>query len=374
MNRDRILGLIRQPETIDPETDMTLVKELIDVFPFYAAPHALLARLMYDEKSIYFDRHLRLGAAYIGSRDRLYDLLHGRQPDVAVLVEEEETEVTPVLQTPVPVKEPEVKVETPPIVEELGKVLEQEKTEGFVPAIEATPSVAEEQPEPVIEAIPAAEPVKEEEKPTPVQEEKKTVPIEIPSFASYDYFAYYDKVLKKADEQSGRPTLDLSVLPEEKKEKAQTVPIPDYTLPEKKEEPAETGSLSFSAWLGRLKTPTKTEDKPTQPSTKPGRPDAEKPDKNAKTPYKAVAVDDIISNFIAQEPRIKPKPSKFFSPEDMARQSAEQDTSLVTETLAEIYLQQGLTDKAIEIYRELSTRFPLKSSYFAAKIKEVKPQ
>jgi hypothetical protein len=87
-----------------------------------------------------------------------------------------------------------------------------------------------------------------------------------------------------------------------------------------------------------------------------------------------VAVDDIISNFIAQEPRIKPKPSKFFSPEDMARQSAEQDSSLVTETLAEIYLQQGLTDKAVEIYRQLSARFPLKSGYFAAKIKEVKPQ
>lgn len=384
MNRDRILGLIRQPETIDSQNDMALVKELIDAFPFYAAPHALMARLMYDEKSIYFDKHLRLGAAYIGNRELLYDLLHGKQANVAVLVEEE--------------TDAEVQKE-----KESGEIAKQkeggerEKTAGqsqkeedktgrkeheIAPQVETKkePEIAEHKPvevEPVQPnegPLPTTESAKPKETTPAAPEEKKAPVLEIPSFASYDYFAYYDKVLKKADEETGRPTLDLTVLHEEKKEKAQPVSIPDYPLPDKKEEASNADSMSFGDWLNRLKTPGKTEESKAAAQPKPATPAAEKPDKNVKSSYKTAAVEDIIANFIAQEPRIKPKPSKFYSPEDMARQSAEQDASLATETLAEIYLQQGLTEKAIEIYRELSARFPLKSSYFAAKIKEVKPQ
>lgn len=45
--------------------------------------------------------------------------------------------------------------------------------------------------------------------------------------------------------------------------------------------------------------------------------------------------------------------------------------SVVTETMAEVCLQQGLTEKAVDIYRKLSLLDPAKSAYFAGLIKKI---
>lgn len=45
-----------------------------------------------------------------------------------------------------------------------------------------------------------------------------------------------------------------------------------------------------------------------------------------------------------------------------------------TETLAEIYIEQGYTEQAAEIYSKLSLRYPEKSVYFAALIEKIKEQ
>jgi len=48
------------------------------------------------------------------------------------------------------------------------------------------------------------------------------------------------------------------------------------------------------------------------------------------------------------------------------------DHSLVTETLAKIYAQQKHYQKAIEAYKNLSLKFPEKSTYFAGQIEKLK--
>jgi len=81
--------------------------------------------------------------------------------------------------------------------------------------------------------------------------------------------------------------------------------------------------------------------------------------------------DPIIERFIREEPQIKPPQADKINLENKARKSAEDHLTLVTETLATIYVEQGLYPKAIAIYKKLSLKYPEKSTYFAARITEL---
>ncbi|MBK9639635.1 MAG: hypothetical protein IPO63_18235 [Bacteroidetes bacterium] len=88
-------------------------------------------------------------------------------------------------------------------------------------------------------------------------------------------------------------------------------------------------------------------------------------------PKSKVPSDQLIDKFIKQEPRITPSKSAFYSPINMAKRSIIESDDIVSETLANIYAQQGNFQKAISFYTKLSLRFPEKSRYFAALIKEL---
>ena len=47
-------------------------------------------------------------------------------------------------------------------------------------------------------------------------------------------------------------------------------------------------------------------------------------------------------------------------------------TDVITETMAEVFLQQGKVNKAIDVYKKLSLQNPAKSAYFADKIEHLK--
>ena len=53
-------------------------------------------------------------------------------------------------------------------------------------------------------------------------------------------------------------------------------------------------------------------------------------------------------------------------------QSSNETKEVITETMANVLVKQGKTEKAIQLYQKLSFLNPTKYAYFAAKINELK--
>ena len=77
---------------------------------------------------------------------------------------------------------------------------------------------------------------------------------------------------------------------------------------------------------------------------------------------------DLINKFIENKPKIKVDKEAFYSPSVNAQESVVENPTFVTETLAKVYVEQGLYNKAKEAYLKLSLKYPQKSSLFATQI------
>ena len=80
---------------------------------------------------------------------------------------------------------------------------------------------------------------------------------------------------------------------------------------------------------------------------------------------------DLIEKFIELNPKIPQAKDNTSIPINIAK-SNETPSSIMTETLAQIYLEQKKYTKAIQAYEILILKYPEKSSFFADRIKNIK--
>jgi tetratricopeptide (TPR) repeat protein len=80
---------------------------------------------------------------------------------------------------------------------------------------------------------------------------------------------------------------------------------------------------------------------------------------------------ELIDKFIETNPKIVPTKKSTVTPVNI-ESSVQENSSLMTETLAKIYLEQKKYQKAIQAYEILILKYPEKSSFFANQILDIK--
>jgi|SRR6185312_50735 len=336
--------------------------DIVHTFPYFQLAQVLYAKQMYDDNDADTATRVKLASVYAPNRKAMYLLFRKQAEPVVtttadvnivtapVIKVEPTVEVKPVVvpevkvESKVEVKEevkPEIKVEPkaeikPVEIQEVDSTIENEASFTFVHTV--------------------TEPVKEEPKPTEafvaslpqIEEETRKKESDL---AVSDTFLEKEILSNIAAKQAEIQVANIPPVEEVKEAKTEEKPV------EAQVEPESPVNLyrphSFEDWLKIL------------PSTK-------NTDIENVTSHSETKSNDIIERFLANEPRISKPKVEFFSPNKAAKLSVTDDDELVSETLAKIYVAQGNLYKALRAYDSLMLQNPEKSTYFAARIKEIR--
>jgi glycosyltransferase involved in cell wall biosynthesis len=85
-----------------------------------------------------------------------------------------------------------------------------------------------------------------------------------------------------------------------------------------------------------------------------------------------IGKNSLIDNFIATRPKIRiNNDDNYNTKNDISESSVSINDEIITETFANILVQQKKYGKAIEAFKKLSLKIPEKNTYFAGRIEEI---
>ena len=382
MNQQELNHIIGQPNEINAASASELIA-LCDKYPWFSAPHTLLAHYFARTNDFRKEEWLTRAASRIHSREWLYYFLQPVSNDLPVGIP-----VGAALEAMAP--EPAAVIEpSEPIILAAEPVIAAAEhiiatPEPFISTVETVIAA----PEPNTEsensmAELSAMQIPELELQTQTKEIQNTIPDKT-SIAPIDFPAATVPLFQPAEEYDIAKAMGTTFNFEpvdfnDNNQSSEPLDQPKQTRPYNIEEFLSLGlintneanieapepinpvivkaseELDFFDWLETRNTPAAA------------IPETNKPAKNLDK-------FGLINQFIEKQPSISRPKQEFYSPERAMKRSEEFSTSIVTETLANIFRTQGHFEKAIISYQKLQLKFPEKSTYFASLIEQIKKE
>lgn len=416
MNLERLESIYRNTHLAD-KSDMDSIKQLTIDYPYFALPYVVLSKYYHDTNHYKFEEMLRQAAMRVKDRKALYDYIHkssgmsdesskpietAKPENISVndfleetIVEEdiiketitdvhtepEASIIESFEEEPAPSTELEVNQKEEISIVSVDDFLNDEVDLASVEEIdekEAEISLSDKPDEFIIETHVETRPIdKIEIDYDIIGEELET------EFAFSKSFVHKEEVKPSENEQV--EITDINFVDNTASDKledsteGQEEPIdkhlrkyPVYSIENYfKDEVGQKGSIEvdeqpssekdFFAWLKAPKTTIQEPEKVIK----------EEDIKEEVVEEKVVKSLDIIDRFITNNPQITRPKKEFFNPENMAKRSEIIDLEFVSETLANIYYEQGNYELALKAYEKLSLQNPSKQAYFASLIEKI---
>jgi hypothetical protein len=426
---NRFFDILNNTQSLKEE-EITDLQQITEIYPFFQPAQILYAKALHASNHFSFQQNIKKIAVVVYDKKQLYNILHQQNLDLESIslsaapqqVVSKVSEM-PVYSTPAnDVNISEIKQN------DIAKTLEivvnvSDNESSSKQATEKASTVWVKREEDIVTPIEKKVVEKNENKimyfiypnkeETEEKGEEKTVIEKLVTdsdvyqneIAKAMVNAYTDKEILEIDKidqvKASTIPIDQGIIEKERdnsvKENIDKIDA-DANVPEIIDEPEETERIDdtkhsdFADWLKHLKeknegSSAKNEANSTSAATKKPLESApkaaieqkasEKEDENIdldalKRTKLIKEHQEIIDKIIKIEPRINKPKGEFFNSANKAKDSVVEDNSIVSETLARIYAMQGNLSKAIKTYEILSLKFPEKSAYFAALIKELK--
>jgi len=346
LNVSEYTHLLQHPDAVlDQQTDG--LEKIVQEFPYFQSARALYLKGLYNQNSFKYNYALKIAAAHSTDRSVLFDFITS------------DTFTT---------------VQKNTLVSDPAEILEINTASEVVddaPKLEVRENTIEQS---IVASINEAT---QTEKP-------ETIELPVETISDADFFAKDPGVSEQTHEFT-HTVIDIQsaateIAPEEPLLDSQglATPIAQAPVTEKLEmgKPlpfAMNEKHSFQEWLqlSQIKPIVREDDLHVKV------PDAETEiSENQPTPsevnFEKQKKNELINKFIESSPKIPqmkhdmPIPSTFYEP------SKADNSLLMTETLARVYLEQKKYQKAIQAYEILILKYPEKSSFFADRILDIK--
>ncbi|WP_309641954.1 tetratricopeptide repeat protein [Flavobacterium sp.] len=316
MNVTEYTHLINKPDAIH-EKQTEALEKIVQEFPYFQSARALYLRGLYNQNSFKYNYALKIAAAHTTDRSVLFDFISS---DTFTTIQKElyDQKASEIL---------DIKVQESEILSDEPKLEIKENT------IEQS----------ILTSI------KEAELPT--------VELEVPKITIDDFVEIPDKVeTREVEEEAVIEEIVVAEIPTIEQKLDLGKPLA-FSLTERH---------SFQEWLQLSKL------KPIDREAQTEQVVVSEPEPTSEVNFEKQKKNVLIDKFIENNPKIPPIKKDSEVPAIFYEPSHADNSSLMTETLARVYLEQKKYQKAIQAYEILILKYPEKSSFFADRILDIK--